>query len=69
MKTRKQVTLSEVKQMFNDYIDETNEMVKIFDIDYAPSEVFEIVDEIAYRSYLMDFYNDISNEYVCDELE
>jgi len=40
---------------FNDYIDENNEPVQIFDLTYRPSEVLFNVDQAAYRSILTEF--------------
>jgi Abortive infection C-terminus len=40
---------------FNDYVDEANEPVRIFDLNYQPSEVLFSVDLEAYRTLLADF--------------
>lgn len=40
---------------FNDYVDEANESVRIFDLNYQPSEVLFSVDLEAYRTLLADF--------------
>ena len=40
---------------FNDYVDEANEAVRIFDLSYQPSEVLFSVDSEAYRTLLADF--------------
>lgn len=40
---------------FNDYVDEANEPVRIFDLRYQPSEVLFSVDLEAYRTLLAEF--------------
>ena len=40
---------------FNDYVDESNEVVRIFDLEYRPSEVLFSVDHEAYRDLLANF--------------
>jgi Abortive infection C-terminus len=40
---------------FNDYVDEANEPVRIFDLEYQPSEVLFDVDLEAYRTLLAEF--------------
>jgi hypothetical protein len=40
---------------FNDYIDENNDKVQIFELIYQPSEVLFSVDQDAYRSYLAEY--------------
>lgn len=40
---------------FNDYVDEANEAVRIFDLRYQPSEVLFSVDLEAYRTLLAEF--------------
>lgn len=45
---------------FNDYIDEANSPVNIFDLEYRPSEVLFYIDYDAYRDALEDYRSDIS---------
>jgi hypothetical protein len=40
---------------FNDYVDEANEVVRIFDLEYRPSEVLFGIDQDAYRDLLSGF--------------
>ena len=40
---------------FNDYVDEVNEPVRIFELEYKPSEVLYSVDKEAYRENLANF--------------
>lgn len=40
---------------FNEWIDEQNEAVRIFDLEYKPSEVLFNIDHDAYRDLLIEF--------------
>ena len=40
---------------FDSYVDDINEVVRIFQMEYRPSEVLFAVDPQAYRSYLADW--------------
>lgn len=40
---------------FNDFVDDANEMVRIFELEYRPSEVLFKVDLEAYRDRLSDY--------------
>ena len=40
---------------FNEYVDESNEAVRIFDLEYRPSEVLFSVDQEGYRDLLARF--------------
>lgn len=43
--------------MFNDWIDDQNESVKVFTFEYKPSEVLYRTDQEAYRDLLNDYEN------------
>ncbi len=47
---------------FNTYLDEANEVVRIFDLEYRPSEVLFSVDQEAYRDLLAGFNPDEEDE-------
>ncbi|HOH97178.1 MAG TPA: abortive infection family protein [Candidatus Cloacimonadota bacterium] len=47
---------------FNDWIDDQNDAVKIFDFRYKPSEVLFNIDHDAYRDLLIEFESDGSLE-------
>jgi hypothetical protein len=51
---------------FNVYVDEANQQVRIFDLEYRPSEVLFAVDREAYRGLLTDFQPD--NGHAADEV-
>jgi hypothetical protein len=40
---------------FNDYVDDANEALRIFGVEYRPSEVLFRVDQEAYRIYLAEY--------------
>lgn len=45
----------EGNQDFNDHVDRANEVVRIFDLEYRPSEVLFRIDYEAYRVYLAEY--------------
>lgn len=45
---------------FNEYVDDTNAIVKIFALEYQPSEVLFSIDQEAYRDLLADFAPDVA---------
>jgi len=51
----------------NEWIDEQNEVVKIFSFEYKPSEVLFNIDHEAYRNLLIEFESDGSLEENHDE--
>lgn len=42
-------------EVFNGHVDEANEVVRVFDLEYRPSEVLFNVDQEAYRDLLSSF--------------
>jgi len=54
---------------FNDWIDEQNETVRIFTLEYRPSEVLFGVDEDAYRDLLTDYESEDEAETASEERE
>jgi hypothetical protein len=42
-------------EVFNAYVDEANEVVRVFDLEYRPSEVLFGIDQEAYRDLLSSF--------------
>jgi hypothetical protein len=66
----KQVTELELEEMFDEMLDESNELVKIGTLTYLPSQVLKNTDPIAYRiaKYdFADFYLDEEDEDEEDE--
>jgi len=47
---------------FNDWIDEQNDAVRIFDFEYKPSEVLFNIDRVAYQDLLSRFESDEFSE-------
>lgn len=45
---------------FNDHVDDENEAVQIFEVQYRPSEVLFAIDQQAYRNYLADYTSEIA---------
>jgi len=43
------------EKLFDEYLDEVNNEVKICGFNYQPSDVFKNTDPIGYRSYFMDW--------------
>lgn len=52
--------------MYNEFIDETNEIVKIWNMEYLPSRVLEELDPIAYRCGFNDW---LDSEGLTEEYE
>lgn len=44
---------------FNDHVDDENEAVQIFEVQYRPSEVLFALDQEAYRNYLADYTSEV----------
>jgi len=64
------VTELELEEMFDEMLDESNELVKIGTLTYLPSQVLKNTDPIAYRiaKYdFADFYLDEEDEDEEDE--
>ncbi len=49
--------------VFNNYIDDSNDLVQILDLEYRPSEVLFVVDNAAYLDYLSGFVPEVVSEY------
>lgn len=52
---------------FNSYVDEVNEIVKIFELEYQPSEVLFSIDQQAYRDLLAGYTPDETETGTDDE--
>ena len=50
--------LYEVSAGFNDYVDEAHEMIRIFEVQFRPSEVLYQMEPETYRVYLAEFEAD-----------
>jgi hypothetical protein len=50
-----QYTRRELERMYDDFLDEVVETVKIGSLEYLPSRVLKAVDPIAYRCGLNDW--------------
>jgi len=47
-----------VNNVLNDWIDEQNDAVRIFDFEYKPSEVLFNIDRVAYQELLSSYESD-----------
>lgn len=47
--------LYDANAAFNDYVDETNNTIRIFEVEFRPSEVLYHMEPETYRVYLADF--------------
>lgn len=56
-------------KVLNDYIDESNELVQIFELTYQPSEVLFNLDRDAYRNALAELASQVKNEIENEEQE
>ena len=57
-----------LEDMYCEALDEQG-MIHIGTLEYYPSFVLEKVDPIAYRCGLSDYYDSISDEFYCKEME
>jgi hypothetical protein len=48
-------TETEIEEQYNEMLDETNELIKIGNLTYLPSQVLKNTDPIAYRIGLSEF--------------
>jgi hypothetical protein len=67
MKTK--ITQAELIEMYEEMINECTEEMKIGHISFEASRVLKELDPIAYNCGLSDFYDSISDEYFCEEME
>ena len=68
-KIEKNLANIDVESNFDEYIDETNEMVTILGMKYSPSTVLQDTDPTAYRCCLADYIDsEQSNGTLSDEI-
>ena len=56
----------ELEELYKDFIDETTEPVKIWGMEYSPSQVLQDVDPIAFRVGFNDWLDTLDN---CEDCE
>lgn len=66
---REEITMDTLIEMYNEMLDECNDMIKIGYIELYPSRVLEECDPIAYNCGLSDYYDSICEEYYCEDME
>ena len=64
MTIKQMITLSEAKDMFNDYLDSDSDgMILIAGMTFLASEVLGKMDPVAYRTEFNDYLNAISYDF------
>jgi hypothetical protein len=66
---RTTITSEELSEMYDDYLNDTVTPFRVGDMTYQPAYVLEQVDPIAYRCGYSDYYDIISDEYICKEIK
>lgn len=66
---RTQITETELREMYNDMLNECNGEIQIGYITFEPARVLEELDNIAYECGLSDYYDSICDEYICKYME
>lgn len=56
----------ELEELYKDFIDETTEPVKIWGMEYSPSQVLQEVDPIAFRVGFNDWLDTLED---CEDCE
>lgn len=66
---RTEITETELREMYNDMLNECTPEIQIGYITFEPSRVLEELDNIAYECGLGDYYDSICDEYICKYME
>lgn len=66
---RIKITETELREMYNDMLNECNVEIQIGYITFEPARVLEELDNIAYECGLSDYYDSICDEYICKDME
>lgn len=66
--TRIKIDLDELTEMYDEALNEQG-VITIGALEYSPAHVLQEVDPIAYDVGLNDYYDLVSDEYECTELE
>jgi len=67
---REPITMEDLVNQYDDMLDECAETrIKIGYIEFEPSRVLEEMDPIAYNCGLIDYYDSICDEYICEDME
>lgn len=53
---------------FDDYLDDNNESIEIFGLTYAPSQVYQSADKVAYRQAMLEHCDNLMGD-IMDEVE
>jgi hypothetical protein len=63
------ISENDLVNLFDEYLDETQEKVNVIGLEYLPSTILKTVDPIAYRVNISDFYDSIRDDYLCEDFE
>lgn len=64
-----EITQEALIEMYNETINERTGEIKIGYLEFEACRVLEKLDPIAYNCELNDFYDSITDEYYCEEME
>ena len=65
---REDITYDELVQQYDEALDEQG-IITIGTLEYYPSNVLEKVDPIAYSVGLSEYYDSLSDDYYCEDME
>ena len=63
------ITETDLRNMYNEMIDEVTPEIKVGYITFQPSRVLEELDNIAYECGLDEYYDAIREDYICNYME
>ena len=66
---RTEITHDELIELYNDMLNECTDKMVIGYIKFEPARVLEELDPIAYNCGLSDYYDCLSDEYLCEDME
>ena len=53
------ISIPRAEEMYDEMLDDCNDMVRIGTLEYTPSQVLKEVDPIAYREVFLEFVDDL----------
>ena len=66
---RKLISREDFTEMYDAMINETSGDITVAWISFTPSHILKELDTIAYDWGMADYYNSISDEYYCEDME
>ena len=67
--TREVLTETELRNQYDEMLDECYPIVKIGYLEFYPSNILWKMDNIAYECGLSEYYDSICDEYYCKDME